>query len=60
MNWNSQKKEEGIFVPLILSEGIFLKICAFISMYSVLNTLSESTHFYMSKNITSYTFAASF
>ena len=28
----------------------------FISMYSVLNTLSEWTNFYISKNITSYTF----
>ena len=25
-------------------------------MYGVLNTLSEYTHFYISKNITSYTF----
>ena len=28
----------------------------FISVYSVLNTLSEYTYFYISKNITSYTF----
>ena len=28
----------------------------FISMYSVLNKLSEYTYFYISKNITSYTF----
>ena len=27
MSWNSQKKEEGIFVPFILSEGDFFKIC---------------------------------
>ena len=27
MSWNSQKKEEGIFVPFILSEGNFFKIC---------------------------------
>ena len=24
MIWNSQKKKEGIYVPFILSEGIFL------------------------------------
>ena len=29
-------------------------------MYSVLNTLSESTYFYRSKNITSYTFLLAF
>ena len=29
-------------------------------MYSVLNTLSEYTYFYISKNITSYTFVACF
>ena len=29
-------------------------------MYSVLNTLSEYTYFYMSKKITSYTFGAGF
>ena len=31
-------------------------LLCFISMYSVLNTLSEYTYFYISKNITSYTF----
>ena len=29
-------------------------------MYSVLDTLSEYTYFYLSKNITSYTFVACF
>ena len=28
----------------------------FISMFSILNTLSKYTHFYISKNITSYAF----
>ena len=32
----------------------------FILMYCVLNTLSEYTYFYISKNITSYTFVACF
>ena len=32
----------------------------FISMYTVLNTLSEYTYFYISKSITSYTFVACF
>ena len=53
MSWSSGKKKEGFFVSFLLSKGNFFKIC-FISMYSVLNTLSEYTHFYISKNITSY------
>ena len=27
MSWSSQKKKRGLFVPFILSEGIFFKIC---------------------------------
>ena len=38
----------AFFVPCILSKGI--------SVYIVLNTLSEYTYFYISKNITSHTF----
>ena len=38
MNWSSPKKKRAFFVPFILSEGNFFKIC-FISMYSLLNTL---------------------
>ena len=34
----------------------FFKHLCFISMYSILNTLSEYTYFSISKNITSYTF----
>ena len=55
MSWSSRKKKECIFLTLILSEGIFLNIY-FMSIYSVLNTLSEHTYFYISKNIISYTF----
>ena len=28
MSWSLQKKKEGIFVPFILSEGDFFKICS--------------------------------
>ena len=51
MSWISLKKKRGFFVPFILSEGIFFGIC-FISMYNVLNTLSEYTYFYISKKNT--------
>ena len=43
---------KAFFVPFVLSEGIFFNICVFISMYSVLNTLSEYAYFYMLKIIT--------
>ena len=52
---SSRKKKEGIFDPLILSEGIFFNICL-LSQGIVLNTLLEYTNFYISKNIASYTF----
>ena len=55
MSWSSRKKKKrAFFVPFIFPKEIF-NIC-FISMYSVLNTLSEYTYFYISKNMTSYTF----
>ena len=44
------RKLIAFFVPFILSEGNFFD--SFISIYSVLNTLSEYTYFYISKNIT--------
>ena len=50
-----KRKMRAIFVPFILSEGIFLTF-VFIPMYNVLNTLSKYTYFYISKNITSCTF----
>ena len=60
ISWSSQKKKRGhFFVLFTLSEGNFCNIC-FISMYSVLNTLLENKYFYISKNITSYTFVACF
>ena len=58
MSWSSWKKKEDIFCTFFLFKGNFSNIC-FIWMHSVLNTLSEYTYFYMSKNITSYTFCLS-
>ena len=46
-------KKEGIFYTFILSEGNFFDTC-FITMYSVLNTLSEYTYLYISNNITAH------
>ena len=48
-----ERKKRASFVPFILSEGNFFNIC-------VLNTLSEYTYYYISKNITLYTFFACF
>ena len=45
------KEKRGIFCTVY-----FVHSLCFISMYSVLNTLSEYTCFYISKNFTSYTF----
>ena len=42
----------------ILAEVNFLQTLCPISMYSVLNKLSEYIYFYISKNITLYTFVA--
>ena len=56
MSWSSRKKIQGIFAPFILSEENTFQDLCFISMYSVLNTLSEYTSFCISKNITSDTF----
>ena len=57
MSWSSRKKSKGIFVfflPFTLSEGnFFFQHLCFISMYSVLNTLSKYTYFYISKNVIS-------
>ena len=51
----SFKEKEDIF-----SIVYFVRRFVFISVYSVLNTLSEYTYFYKSKNITSYTFSVYF
>ena len=59
MSWSSRKKK-GIFCTVYFVRREFFKDLCFISMDCVLNTLSECTYFYISKNITSYTFAACF
>ena len=56
MTWSSQKKKQGIFCTVYFVQWKPFKHLCFISMYSVLNRLSEYTYFYKSKNITSYTF----
>ena len=56
MSWSLPKKKEGIFCTVFFFRRKFFQQLCFISMYSVLNTLSEYTYFYISKNITSYTF----
>ena len=43
-----ERKKRLFFVPFILSERNFLRFC-FNKLYSVLNTLSEYTYFYISK-----------
>ena len=59
MSWSSRKKKVGI-CTFILSDEIFFQHICFISMYSVLNTLSDYTFFYILKNITSYNFVLVF
>ena len=49
-----KEKKMAFFVPFILFT-VYCLLC-FISMYSVLNTLSEYTYFYISTKFTSYTF----
>ena len=46
-----RKKRTCLFCP----KEIFLTFVFYLNLYSVLNTLSEYTYFYISKNITSYT-----
>ena len=58
MSQISQKKEEGIFRTVYFVQREFFKGLCFISMYSVLNTFSEYTYFYKTRNITSYTLVA--
>ena len=52
----SERKKRAFFVPFILSKGHFFSICALSQCIVYLNTLSEYTYFYISENITSYTF----
>ena len=60
MIWSSRKKKEGNFLYRFFLPKGNIFIISFISMYSALNILSEYTYFYISKNITSYTFLLAF
>ena len=60
MTCDSRKKKEGIFCTAYFVRREFFKDLCFISMYSVLNTLSEYTYLYILKTITSYAFVAYF
>ena len=53
MSWRSRKNKEGILCTVSFVRRKFFKHFAFILMYSVLNTLSVYTYFYISKNISS-------
>ena len=56
---SSRKKKRGHFLyHLFCANGTVFKNSSFMSMYSVLNTLSKYIYFYISKNITSYTSVA--
>ena len=57
MSWSSRKKKKCIFC--IKFEESFFNICD-LSQNNVLNKLSEYIYFYISKNITSYTFLLAF
>ena len=51
MSWISRKKKEDIFCTVyFVQRGFFEDLC-FMSMYSILNTPSEYTYFYISKII---------
>ena len=56
MIWSSRKKNEGVFCTVYFVRSKFFYNFCFISMYCVLTALSEYTYFFISKNITLYTF----
>ena len=53
MSWSSRKKKEGIFCTVYFVRREFFYNLCLISMYSILNTLSEYLYFYVIRNITS-------
>ena len=59
MSWSSWKKGSVFFNVYFVRMKLFYHL-RFISMYSVLNQLSEYIYFYISKSITSYTFLLAF
>ena len=54
------RKKRVHFLQHLFCAKEFLFNIRFISMYKVLNKLSEYIYFYISKNITSYAFVACF
>ena len=59
MCWGARKKKGDIFCTFYFVQRVFFQDL-FISVFSVFNTLSKYTYFYILKNITSYTFVACF
>ena len=57
-NGARERKNRTFFVPFILFKGNFFKIG--VLSQCILNKLSDYTYFYISKNITSYTFVLVF
>ena len=55
----AKEKRRAFLYRLFCPKKIFITL-VFISMYSVLNTLSECTYFYISKIFTSHTFFLAF
>ena len=53
--WSSRKKKRGHFCTVYFVRKNFFKHLCFISIYSVLNTLSKYTYFYISESNTSCT-----
>ena len=53
------KEKIGHFLyRLFCPKGIFLRFVFYSNVLYIVNTISEYTYFYISKNITSYTFVA--
>ena len=53
-----KRKKRAYFAPFILSKWDFLRFVFYLA-YGELNTISEYAYFYISKNITLYTFVES-
>ena len=60
MSWSSQRRKQGIFCTAYFVWRKFFWHLCFTSLYSILNTLSEYTYFYILRNITLYTFLLAF
>ena len=55
MSWSSRNRKQGMFCTVYFTRRKIFKHLRFILTYSVLNTFSYYTYFYISKNIISYT-----